>query len=63
MLVSAPGMSAGSASPSGHASTSSIRSAFAETGGLPRLPHSAREARLGGWVFRGPLSLPVKWDA
>ena len=22
-----------------------------------------KPARLGGWVFRGPLSLPVKWDA
>jgi hypothetical protein len=21
-----------------------------------------RPARFGGWVFRGPLSLPVKWN-
>jgi cytochrome P450 len=39
----------------------SVPNLFAKLPGL-RL-NDTKETRFGGWVFRGPLTLPVKWDA
>jgi hypothetical protein len=35
---------------------------FERLGPRLRLDHDAAPVRFGGWAFRGPLGLPVRWD-
>lgn len=57
-----PHFCAGAAASRSLVATSALPRLFERVGSRLRLDDDAGIVRFGGWAFRGPLSLPVRWD-